>query len=90
MKNVIYNKQYKQKIPYSFVFLTLPGMFALWLSYVFADNIINFVTLTFILSYPAYRLTNLYRADIYRIPIFKFVIRFLKYVVRIVNTDSRS
>jgi hypothetical protein len=74
MNSIVYDFQYKMKLPFRYVMFTNLGLLAFISNYLFFDSFALVVGITVMMSYPIFKLSSLRNYQIYRLPIYKLLI----------------
>jgi hypothetical protein len=74
MNSIVYDFQYKMKLPFRYVMFTNLGLLAFISNYLFFDSFALVMGITVMMSYPIFKLSSLRNYQIYRLPIYKLLI----------------
>ncbi|HIP11115.1 MAG TPA: hypothetical protein EYG73_00215 [Arcobacter sp.] len=78
MNSIVYDFQYKMKLPFRYVMFTNLGLFAFVFNYLFFDSFALVLGITVMMSYPIFKLSSLRNYQIYRLPVYRLLIFFSK------------
>ena len=78
MNSIVYDFQYKMKLPFRYVMFTSLGLVAFISNYLFFDSFALVVGITVMMSYPIFKLSSLRNYQIYRLPSYRLLIFFSK------------
>lgn len=71
MNSIVYDSQYKMKLPFRYVMFTNLGLLSFLFNYLFFDSFAVVVGITIMMSYPIFKLSSLRNYQIYRLPLYK-------------------
>jgi hypothetical protein len=71
INTIVYESQYKMKLPFHYVMFTNLGLFALLFNYLFFESLALVIGITIMMSYPIFKLSSLRNYHIYRLPIYR-------------------
>ena len=71
INTIVYESQYKMKLPFRYVMFTNLGLFALFFNYLFFESLALVIGITMMMSYPIFKLSALRNHHIYRLPIYR-------------------
>ena len=65
---IVYDFQYKMKLPFRYVMFTNLGLFALFFNLLFFDSIALSLGITLMMSYPLFKISIIRSYQIHRLP----------------------
>ncbi len=80
LNNIVYEFQYKMKLPFRYVMFTNLGIVAFSFNYLFFESFALVIGITIMMSYPIFKLSSLRHYQIYRLPFYRLWIFFSKIV----------